>query len=240
MGHPRGRAAAGRAMSVTVITIVHPMSAAVIKYHRSMGRWEPDARGRLVQAALELYVERGFEETTVAEIAKSAGLTERTFFRHFADKREVLFFGAGALRELLVDTVVGAPDAAAPIDAVAAALEAAGAVLQQRPEGVRQRQRVIAANAELQERELIKLASFAAAMADALRRRGVKEPAASLTAEAGIAVFRIAFERWVNGTGRKDLPQVIRESLDDLKAVTAGYSSAARVRPLTPRRAARA
>ncbi len=89
---------------------------------RGMSRWEPNARGRLEQAALELYVERGFEQTTVAEIAERAGLTERTFFRHFADKREVLFAGAGTLRELLVSAVAGAPASAAPIEAVAAAL----------------------------------------------------------------------------------------------------------------------
>ena len=106
-----------------------------------MGRWEPDARGRLEQAALELYGERGFEQTTVAEIAERAGLTERTFFRHFADKREVLFGGAGVLEELLVSTVADAPESAAPIDAVAAALEAAGAVLQERRELARQRAR---------------------------------------------------------------------------------------------------
>ena len=88
------------------------MSVAAIKYDRGMTRWEPDARGRLEQAALELYGERGFEQTTVAEIAKRAGLTERTFFRHFADKREVLFGGAGALQELLVSTVASAPDSA--------------------------------------------------------------------------------------------------------------------------------
>ena len=92
-----------------------------------MGRWEPDARGRLEQAALELYGERGFEQTTVAEIAERAGLTERTFFRHFADKREVLFAGADALQDLLVSTVADAPGPAAPIDAAAAGLEAAGA-----------------------------------------------------------------------------------------------------------------
>ncbi len=171
---------------------------------------------------MELYLERGFEQTTVAEIAKRAGLTERTFFRHFADKREVLFWGQSALRELIVSTVASAPDSAAPIDAVAAALEAAGAALQERREGARQRQAVIAANAELQERELIKLAALAAAMADVLRRRGVKDPAASLTAEAGIAVFKIAFERWVSDTSQADLPQLMRESLDELKAVTAG------------------
>src|ERR1700735_2693167 len=108
-----------------------------------MGRWEPNARGRLEQAAMELYVERGFEQTTVAEIAKRAGLTERTFFRHFADKREVLFGGAGTLQELLVSTVANSPASTAPIDAVAAALDAAGSLLQQRRDHSRQRQAVI-------------------------------------------------------------------------------------------------
>jgi AcrR family transcriptional regulator len=187
-----------------------------------MGRWEPNARGRLEQAALELYVERGYEQTTVAEIAERAGLTERTFFRHFADKREVLFAGAGALQELLVTAVAGAPDAVAPLEAVAAALEAAGALLQERREYSRRRQSVIDANPALQERELIKLAALASALADALRRRGVTGPAASLTAEAGIAVFKIAFERWISETGQSDLPRLIRESLDELRTVTAG------------------
>src|ERR1022692_3154681 len=187
-----------------------------------MSRWEPNARGRLERAALELYGERGFEQTTVAEIAERAGLTERTFFRHFADKREVLFWGAGALQELLVGAVAAAPESAGPLAAVAAALEATDAVFEERRESVRQRQAVIAANAELQERELIKLASLASAMAGALRRRGVKDPAASLTAEAGMAVFRIAFERWISETSQRDLSQCIRESLDELKAVTAG------------------
>src|ERR1700722_13807121 len=93
------------------------MSLTVIRYHRCMSRWEPNARGRLTQAGLELYVERGFEQTTVAEIAKRAGLTERTFFRHFADKREVLFWGAATLQERLVSAVASAPESAAPIDA---------------------------------------------------------------------------------------------------------------------------
>ncbi len=187
-----------------------------------MGRWEPNARGRLEQAALELYGERGFEQTTVAEIAKRANLTERTFFRHFADKREVLFWGAGALQEFLVNGVADAPASLAAIDAVAAALEAASHLFSERREFARRRQSIIAANAELQERELIKLASLSAALADTLRRRGVKDPAASLAGEAGIAVFKIAFERWVNETNHQDLSRLIRESLDELKAVTAG------------------
>ena len=171
---------------------------------------------------MELYVERGFEQTTVAEIAKRAGLTERTFFRHFADKREVLFWGAATLQEHLVNAVVGAPDYPPPIEAKAAPNEVASDHLQERREGARQRQTIIAANPELQERELIKLASLASALAGALRRRGVSEPAASLTAEAGIAVFKIAFGLWIDGDSEQDLPRLIRESLDELKAVTAG------------------
>jgi AcrR family transcriptional regulator len=187
-----------------------------------MVRWEPNARGRLEQAAMQLYVERGFEQTTVAEIARLAGLTERTFFRHFADKREVLFWGAPALQELVASTVASAPESAAPIEAVAVALEAAGAALQERREFARQRQTIISANPELRERELIKLATLASAIAGALRQRGVSDPAASLAAEAGIAAFRVAFERWINAPNQRDLPQLIRDALDQLTAVTAG------------------
>ncbi|WP_250563206.1 TetR family transcriptional regulator [Sphaerisporangium fuscum] len=171
---------------------------------------------------MELYSERGFEQTTVAEIAQRAGLTERTFFRHFADKREVLFWGAATLQESLVNAVADAPGSTTPIDTIAAALEAAGDLFEQRREGARQRHAVITAHPELRERELIKLASLASALAEALRRRGVPDPAASLAAEAGIAVFRIAFERWVGEAGEPELPQIIRESFDELKAVTAG------------------
>jgi AcrR family transcriptional regulator len=176
-----------------------------------------------MQAAFALYSERGFEQTTVAEIAKRAGLTERTFFRHFNDKREVLFAGADALKELLVSTVTDAPDAAAPIDAAAAGLEAIGGFIQEGGgELARQRQAIIAASEELQERELIKLASLASALADTLRRRGVKDPAASLTAEAGIAVFKIAFEQWTGESSQQDLTAIIRESLEELRVLTAG------------------
>jgi AcrR family transcriptional regulator len=187
-----------------------------------MVRWEPDARGRLEQAALALYGEHGFDNTTVAEIAERAGLTERTFFRHFADKREVLFQGSGDLQKMLVDTVADAPESLAPIDAVAGALEAAGARFEGRREFARRRQAIIAASAELRERELIKLASLSAAIADTLRRRGVPEPDASLTAEAGIAVFRIAFERWVDDDNERGLTDLMRDSLDHLRAVTSG------------------
>jgi AcrR family transcriptional regulator len=185
-----------------------------------MVRWEPDARGRLAQAAMALYGERGFDNTTVADIAERAGLTERTFFRHFPDKREVLFDGAGLLQELLVTTVSDAPKSLAPLEAVSAGLDAIGEMFEERREFSRRRQAIIAASAELRERELIKLASLSAALADTLRRRGVPEPDASLTAEAGIAVFRIAFERWVQETNERDLPELMTDSLDHLRAVT--------------------
>ena len=187
-----------------------------------MGRWQPDARERLQLAALALYGERGYEETTVAEIAERAGLTKRTFFRYFADKREVLFAGAGALQEFLVRAVSQAPGSATPLDAIAGALEAAAPLFAERGDYPRRRQAVIAANAELQERELIKMAVLAAAMAGALRERGIPPPEASLAAEAGTAVFRVAFERWTAEDCQPDLAKLIRESLDQLKAVTAG------------------
>jgi len=181
-----------------------------------MARWEPNARERLERAALALFTEHGFDATTVAEIADRAGLTKSTFFRHFADKREVLFGGSHGLQDLMVGAVTRAPASAAPIDAVGAALQASAVVLNNR-EYSRQRQAVVAASEELRERELIKMATLTSAIAEALRRRGVKEPTASLTAEAGIAVFRVAFARWVGSANRKELGELMRESLDQLR-----------------------
>ena len=170
---------------------------------------------------MELYGECGYDHTTVADIAERAGLTERTFFRHFADKREVLFSGAQALLDLLVATVVNAPDSATPIEAVTLALEAAGGLFNERRGFSVQRQRIIDGSAELQERELIKLASLAGALGEALRQRGVSDPTAGLTGEVAIAIFKVSFERWVYATEPSDLAQVIRDSLDQLRIVTA-------------------
>lgn len=186
-----------------------------------MSRWEPNARGRLERAALELYRERGFEQTTAAEIARRAGLTERTFFRYFSDKREVLFAGAASLQEVLVRTLADSPPSTAPINAVALAIEAAGVLLEERRDYARQRQAVITANAELRERELIKLASLSEALADALRGRDVKDPAARLAAEAGVAVFKVAFELWVEERNEQALVEVIRSAFDELQAMAA-------------------
>jgi AcrR family transcriptional regulator len=191
-----------------------------------MGRWEPNARGRLEQAAWQLFKERGYTQTTVEDIAARAGLTERTFFRHFADKREVLFWGASALQKVIVDAIADAARTTAPLDTVAAALAAAAGMLQPRREYARERQALIATHAELQERESIKLRSIATALAEALRRRSVAEPAATLTAEAGVTVFKVAFERWIEDTKPRDFAHHIRATLDELKAVTGAMRTA--------------
>ena len=213
-------------MSITDITSIVYTGSDVNHCHEGlveiMSRWKPNARDRLEQAALDLYRERGFEQTTVAEIAERAGLTERTFFRYFADKREVLFGGQTMQHEIYVSAIANAPASATPIDAVAAALEVVAPLFRERYELARQRQSVIAANPELQERELLKRASLASAMADALRRRSVTDPAASLAAEIGVISFYTAFARWVSEPDEQDLSQLIRESLDQLKVIIVG------------------
>jgi AcrR family transcriptional regulator len=196
-----------------------------------MSRWEPNARGRLEQAAAELFAERGFDETTVADIAARAGLTERTFFRHFADKREVLFSGQEQFTGAVVTAVAAAPGTATPVEAVAAGLDAAGDVLQGRAGLAPQRQVIIDAHPELQERELIKMARLGTAIAATLRERGVAEPEATLAADTGIAVLRIAFARWLAGGVARPLPEVMRETLGELAAL---YAPAARVSSSRP------
>jgi AcrR family transcriptional regulator len=184
-----------------------------------MGRWEPNAADRLSRAALDVYVEKGFEQATVAEIASRAGLTARTFFRYFADKREVLFAGGETLQTRMVEGLEAAPEDASPLAAVAAALEASADVLGAHREFSRQRHAVISANPELRERELVKLATLADALAEALRRRGVADPEASLAAETGIAVLRVAFERWVSEPGEPELADLMRDSLARLSSL---------------------
>jgi AcrR family transcriptional regulator len=207
------------------------MSVTVIKYNSQMARWEPDTRTRLEQAAMALYLERGFERTTVAEIAERAGLTERTFFRYFTDKREMLFKDSGLLQDHIANAVATAPDSAAPMEAVAAGLEAASIVFQQDVERMRSRQAIIATNAELQARELSKLTALAGAIADALRERGVTDSTAKLSAEAGIVIFKTAFERRISATQPlQDWSPLIRESLEELRGVMTGGQTIKRSR----------
>ncbi|MGW4099076.1 TetR family transcriptional regulator [Mycobacterium sp. NPDC004974] len=186
-----------------------------------MSRWEPNASDRLQEAALQLYLERGFDQTTVAEIAERAGLTERTYFRYFTDKREALFGGQAMLTELLVTAIADAPAEASPLDVVGGALAALGPVFDGRRGHALRRQSVVDANPALQERELIKLATLSAEMAGALRRRGIGDAAARLAAETGMAVFKVAFSRWVHDSAGVGLAEIVTSTMNDLKALTA-------------------
>lgn len=173
-------------------------------------------------AALELYVRQGFEQTTVEEIAQSVGLTERTFFRHFADKREVLFDGQDMLQQAFLDGVRAAPPSASPLEMVTAALAVSAEFFaDERRPWSRQRHAVITANPGLLERELLKRASLKAVVAGALRARGVAERAAVLAAETGVTVFSVAFAEWIAEDEQRSLAEVEHEVLEELKALAA-------------------
>jgi AcrR family transcriptional regulator len=195
------------------------MSVAVMRYAQGMTRWEPDSSGRLIEAALDLYLKQGFDNTTVAQIAERAGLTERTFFRHFSDKREVLFPGGTAFQDLATDAAKTAAIELGPLDTAMVGLGAVSELLQERRPYARKRQQVIAANSELQERELIKLQALAAGLADVLRERGVGEPSAGLVAEVAVAVFKTAFEKWVTTDDAEDLRHVLQDALGELRSL---------------------
>jgi AcrR family transcriptional regulator len=186
-----------------------------------MGRWQPDARARLLESAMALYGERGYEETTVAEIAERAGLTKRTFFRYFTDKREVLFWGSELLEQQMVAAIEAAPAATPALGLIGAALDAAATRFEEVREFAGPRHRIIASSRELQERELIKSASLAAAMARALRARGIGDTAADLAARTGATVMHVAFEQWVDDPGRTPFQQLARDALAQLREIAA-------------------
>ncbi|MGK3204409.1 TetR/AcrR family transcriptional regulator [Amycolatopsis sp. MEPSY49] len=185
-----------------------------------MVRWEPGTAERLQKAALELFATRGYEQTTAAEIAQAVGLTERTFFRHFSDKREVLFQGQELLVQAFLDGIDAAPPDASPFEVVACALRSAGTFFpdERRPHA-RTRQSVIDRNPALQEREHHKLTTLATTVAAALRARGVDEVAATLAADSGATVFGIAFTRWLRE--ERSLADIAAEVLAELLTLAA-------------------
>jgi AcrR family transcriptional regulator len=193
-----------------------------------MSRWKPGASERLQHAALHLYAERGFEATTVWDIAERAGVTERTFFRHFADKREVLFAGEGAFRATFVAGITNAPDDASTIELIIAALESGGSALQEHAgwDRAHARQQVIAASEALQEREQLKLATLSRVISAAVNQRGVDTVAARLAGEVVVTVFTTAYERWVSAENKYDLVALQHEGLKTLQMVLSVRASA--------------
>jgi AcrR family transcriptional regulator len=187
-----------------------------------MARWQPGTRERLQVAALELFGTRGFEQTTAAEIAAAVGLTERTFFRHFADKREVLFDGQNLLVEAFVAGVGKAQAEATPLELVAAALRGAATFFpDERRPWSRARQAVIEANPPLHERERSKMAVLGGVLATALRERGLPDPAATLAAESAVTVFGTAFALWLDPAGSRSFEQLALTLLDELGTLLA-------------------
>ena len=185
-----------------------------------MARWEPNARERLVRAAVDLFTEQGYEATTVTQIAdRAGGLTKTTFFRHFPDKREVLFAGQETHVRLLTDGIAAAPADATPLEAVGTALDALTDSFTDDRRDLGARLAVlIAANTELQERSVYKSTVLAAAMAQGLRKRDVPERTANLAAEIGMAAFNEAFTHWGDPADRRALREHAREALDGMRA----------------------
>ena len=185
-----------------------------------MAEEEISLRARLQRAALELFRERGYDRTTAAEIAAHAGVTERTFFRQFPDKREVLFDGEAILRVALTEALAGAPAGLGPLDVLFRAFRSVLPLLEANRPFAKPRQELIAATPALHERELSKLEALGDALAEALRARGVAETTAVLAARIGMAAFAHATIAWL------DNPKpALRERLDlaasELKALAA-------------------
>jgi AcrR family transcriptional regulator len=194
-----------------------------IGYPVQVARWEPNTPERLVRAALDLFTEQGYDATTVSEIAERAGgLTKMTFFRHFPDKREVLFAGQGVHSRILAEAIAAAPGPATPVQAVAAALDAlAVTFVDGRREFSARLLAVIAANSELRERAAFKHIGLTQAMAEALEKRGVPDLTASLAAELGTRAFDRAFSQWADPAGQQTLAELTRQALDEIRATAA-------------------
>ena len=180
-----------------------------------------------MKAAIALFDEQGYDATTVAEIAERAGLTKRTFFRHFADKREVLFSGSELLEQCWLEGIAAAPADADPLATVAAGFDPVAQMFAERHAFAGLRARIVLTNLELQERELIKLHKLAETVKGALLARGVPEHAATLAAHSGLTVFHVAFAHWVRQDDPTRFRALLDESLAELRSVAAGAAAAA-------------
>ena len=196
----------------------------------TVSRWAPDARERLESAALDLFVENGYEETTVAQIAERAGLNRATFFRHFVDKREALFGGEDVLGELFGDAIRSASPDATLAECLQEAFAAAEVKMTpQRRASAAQRVLVIGTNSELQERGLLKHARIARSINAALSERAVDELTARLSAEVGMLAFAIAIERWMEADNTEPFALHAAAALRDVQVRAAELNSRSRL-----------
>lgn len=182
-----------------------------------MARWDPGTEKRLIKAALELYMEHGYDNVTVTRIAEHAGITRRSYFRYFPDKREVLFAGSERLPAAIEQAVLAAAETSSPLSTVLGALAGVGAQLAEHATNVAERRAVIGASAELQERERTKVAAVTAAIRTALEQRGTETGRAQLVAQIATVVFQNAFDRWVDANGRTDFVTCLQAATASLR-----------------------
>lgn len=190
-----------------------------VKYARDMGRWPPDAGERLRAAAIELFLEQGFAATTVPDIAKRAGLTTRSFFRYYADKREVLFVGEEELPNVVAQVFASADSALAPLDVVRYGILA---VLGPRLEPLRGElgslMQIISTDEGLQERHLRKMSILQAAATAAFRERGLVPLEAEVAGRLATSVYDMTLAQWLGSQDRTFL-EVSTQVLDTFPAV---------------------
>jgi AcrR family transcriptional regulator len=207
-------------MTSPVINLV--MTLSVVKdgrqchrggYARQMSRWPADARVRLEQAALDLFAERGFAETTVPQITARAGLTTRTFFRHFTDKREVLFAYDAQIPVFVAEVLSDAPASCTPMEVLAHGLHGIGAKFEPEREYLRVRRSIVETDESLRERELRKLATLSEAIRQGFLERGTDELTSTLAAHLAAGVFTVGLNRWLDRDGGPPLRNVLRDTL---------------------------
>jgi AcrR family transcriptional regulator len=195
-------------------------------YPKPMARWQPDAHARLEDAALALFAERGFDAVSTAEIASRAGLTKATFYRHFLDKPEVLFWGqdllAGTFRRAIADGAAGA----SPLELVSAAVFSVAAVFDaDRHRLAGTRQRLIASTGTLRERDLLKRAALAQAMSESLQARDIAAETAELAGLAGANAFGAAYAQWAASPTYREFAGFARHELDRITRAAANLTA---------------
>ena len=183
-----------------------------------MARWDPGTEKRLIEAALALYSDRGYDNVTVTQIAERAGITRRSYFRYFPDKREVLFAGSERLPPAVHQAVLNADETASPLSATLSALTDVGTELVAHVDHSAERRAVIDASAELAERDRTKLAAVTTAIRDALVGRQTDPNTARMVAQLATIVFENAFDDWIDAKERTDFATCLHAAADSLRA----------------------
>jgi len=196
-----------------------------------VSRWQPDARQRLERAAIDLFTEQGFAATTVPQITARAGLTTRTFFRHFADKREVLFGGA-EIPAFATRLIAEAPPSLDPVTLITGGLETVAETrFEGRREEVRERRAIIRSDEGLRERDLRKRADLRDAIRAGFVSRGTEPVMATLLAEISVTVLYVALDEWLDQDGDRKLAEIMLDTLASLQATLAAYPAGSRDAP---------